>query len=61
MNRLHSAYLSGEVGYEHVLAHDDASDLVQRLAAAAWYQQRQTERFQKGEMLPEDLEGPPEV
>ena len=32
---LHSSYLPGEVAYEHVLTHDDASDLVHRLPVAA--------------------------
>ena len=50
-----------EVACEHVLTHDDASDLVHSLAVAAWYEERQRERFRQGKTLPEDFEGPPEV
>lgn len=61
MNRLHASHLPGEVAYEHVLTYNDASDLVHRLAVAAWYEERQRERFLQGKPIPEDFEGPPEV
>jgi hypothetical protein len=61
MNRLHSSYLTSGVAYEHVLASDDATHLVHLLAVATWFENRQTKRFQQGKLLPEDLEGPPEV
>ena len=61
MNRVYSSYLPGEIVYTDVLTHDDASDLVHSLAVARWYESRQLERFQRGETLPEDFEGPPEV
>ena len=61
MNRLHSSYLTSGVAYEHVLASDDATHLVHLLAVATWFENRQAKRFQQGKLLPEDLEGPPEV
>ena len=64
MNRLHASYLAGDVAYEHVLTHDDASDLVHGLAVAARHEERQRERLRQGKTLPEasgGFEGPPEV
>lgn len=60
LNTLHACYLPGEVAYEHVLTHDDASDLVHNLAVAVWFEQRQIEMLRQGKPLPEDFEGPPD-
>ena len=61
LNRLYSSYLNAEVAYEHFLTNEDADALIHHLAVAARFEERQRQRLQAGNPLPEDIEPPPEV
>lgn len=61
LNRVESHYFDSHVAFEHFVAHDDANALVYYLAKAVRSEERQRERFAKGQPSPEDLEPEPEV